>query len=98
MPIFYHINLQLKNLGQLHNVIDGINAIDTGLSLKEQASQITEYIDTLSSITDVSTVFKRANISKELASAALEGSKFTDAAGDIIGGMADSAEAVNDFK
>lgn len=98
MPIFYIINLQFKNLGSLHDIISGISSIDAGLSFKEQASGIRKYIDTLDNIADVSTVFKKANVSKELASAALEGSKFVNETGDIIGGMADSAEAVNDFK
>lgn len=98
MPIFYIINLQFKNLGSLHDIISGISSIDIGLSFKEQASVISEYIDTLDNIGDVSTVFKKANVSKELASAALEGSKFVNETGDIIGGMADSAEAVNDFQ
>ena len=52
----------------------------------------------MSNLSDVSTVLKKANVSKELAEEALSGSKFVNETGDIIGGMADSEKAVNNFK
>lgn len=57
-----------------------------------------EIIKPLSSLDEVMKVFESANISKELAEAALKGSDFVDATGNIIGGVADSADAINDFK